>query len=387
MYLYPKIVRKGPNLGQLDIAVRKPNADAPAEEVVMVYIESGEAKIATSDQPQTSDVKWKFQYSVGPAISVAIEFDLAWVQRSDYTFVPITVGDPWIFRVYSGQLLAQVGQSTMPIVLDTGNITYVSSTRGWKNVLYPTQDQGIVVGYIKDGSVWYVNYCEGPDGNKFWSTPQQVPNTDGASAVSLYRTADFRVGFLVQQGTNIRNIVTTRTWAGLGTEPHYLSVGNFQASINWIQLTYKQGYHAENIVITSPTVNLAFGSLTQTTNAFRNPFNTDTFTVEVDVLYPLVNLDPTDFVLVDGRNRTFKVLGVTAITNIQGHYGQHLILTAEDFNNARDGMKVRFKGGGTTRGTVGQVYPQFESELFMPVGLNPTVQNPPQVVRIINVEG
>lgn len=387
MYLYPKTVRKGPNLGQIDIAVRKPSAYAPPEEVVMVYIESGEAKIATSNQPQTSNVKWKFEYSVGPAISVAIEFDLLWVQKEDYTFVPITIGDPWIFRVYAGQLLAQVGQSTMPIVLDTGNITFVSSTRGWKNALYPTQDQGIVVGYIKNNSVWYVNYCENADGSKFWSAPQQIPNTEGASAVSVYRTADFRVGFLVQQGTNIRNIVTKRTWAGLGTEPQYLSVGNFEISVNYIELNFKQGYSEDSISVGLPTFNVAFGNTQDLTNAFRNPFNTDAFTVEVDVKYPLANIDPTDFLLVDGRNRTFKVLSVTAITNIQGYYSQHLILTAEDFNNARDGMKVRFKGGGTTRGTVGQVYPQFESELFMPVGLNPIVQDPPQVVNIINVEG
>lgn len=387
MYLYPKTVRKGPNLGQIDIAVRKPSAYAPPEEVVMVYIESGEAKIATSNQPQTSNVKWKFEYSVGPASSVAIEFDLLWVQKEDYTFVPITVGDPWIFRVYASQLLAQVGQSTMPIVLDTGNITFVSSTRGWKNVLYPTQDQGIVVGYIKDNSVWYVNYCENADGSKSWSTPQQIPNTEGATAVSLYRTADFRVGFLVQQGTNIRNIVTKRTWAGLGTEPQYLSVGNFEISVNYIELNVKQGYSEDSISVGLPTFNVAFGNTQDLTNVFRNPFNTDAFTVEVDVKYPLVNIDPSDFLLVDGRDRTFKVLSVTAIANIQGYYSQHLILTAEDFNNARDGMKVRFKGGGTTRGTVGQVYPPFESELFMPVGLNPIELNPPQVVSIINVEG
>ena len=220
MFLYPKTIRTGANLGALDVAMLREKPDMPPSEYHLVYIEDGVAKIGVSNY--ASPDKFEYQSTINPAIAVAIEYDGNWIRLENKKFTLITDPSPWIFYVTpSGELTAQQLTS---LVLATG-VIQVTAIRGWKNVVMPEVDQGLICAYIKtDNKVYYRNYARQLDDTFQWEIEREITQfAPPVQNVALFRTNDYRTGFIVESNGIISWALTARAWAGMAITPENIS--------------------------------------------------------------------------------------------------------------------------------------------------------------------
>lgn len=230
-------VRQGPNLGAMDLGLRRENHLKAPDMVYMIYIMEGIAKAARQPYLDSIEKKgaWEYLFDIGPAVDVAIEFDGYWMPASKdaeicfdspANWTKVTAGEPWYFRVLAdGSLTAQQGATGDSITLAPTGVTKVSAVRGWKSVATGSLDQGLIVAYIKDGTVCYRNYAEQADGNLLWESEKTVPEL-GTAVVNLavFRTNDYRSGIIAEDAGTLKWVITSRNWAGMATPPERLEV-------------------------------------------------------------------------------------------------------------------------------------------------------------------
>ena len=185
-YLQPRTIRTGNSLGPLDICIRREDVNADPTEIVMFYIEDGTAKVATLPYVHTPDEEFTYQYSIGPAVDVACDFDGRWYRITDRTgiyfdtsiiWALVTFGEPYFARVLNdGSLVIQQGNDPLTsVTLAADNVTKVSCLRGWKNTYLWNHDQGIIVAYIRNGAVCYRNYAQQPpDQPALWELERTI---------------------------------------------------------------------------------------------------------------------------------------------------------------------------------------------------------------------
>lgn len=381
MYLYPKNVRSGEELGDIDIAIRRPDMTQGVTEGLMVYIESGIAKVAGTKRPNTSTAPWIYLYDAGPAEDVAIEFDLEWVKHHDGKYRPITIGEPWIFRVHRGQLLAQKGETTTPLILDTGNITKVDAVRGWYNLQRPWEDHGVVVGYVKDGEVWAIQYSLKESGFKTWGTPYRLTNLSNVVELSLYRTNDYRVGVVATTASGeIFNTVSERNWAGAGAFSETLYVA--RATLSKVDLAYLEytdvETEEEETLQVAANARHIWSLSTSDVLDVRDPYNDGQDIIVLHVSSYMEGLQNTSFTVEDSIG--FRL--VPSAVEIRGRrvQGYEVRLTVTGLSNMQGEVKVTYDGTSGTN-ALGYLFKPFEVT-FTPVGLIPIPG--PEVVEIVN---
>lgn len=173
--------------------------------------------------------------------SVAIEFDGFWDR--DYNtrrFNFVTDEYPWLFYVQGGNLYAQHWQDD-PLLLAT-SVTKCAAIRGWVPVAGDTtNDQGLVIAYLKtDGKMYYRSYCIQTGGLKDWEIQREVtPLGDTIDDLALFRTSDFRLGFIAEKSGNVHWTMTERNYAGMSYWPELLT-GKFNGftAIDLIEIDY-----------------------------------------------------------------------------------------------------------------------------------------------------
>ena len=163
-------------------------------------MDNGIVRTAIREYPDKLKERWKDQFVLGEGSSVAIAFNGDWESyRKNWNLV--TGEKPWIFWVDNSNVLWRQhwDDETTKAELATG-VVYVRAIRAWKNRVFPLQDQGIVVGYIKtDGTVCYRNYCYQADGNYAWEYEKNVSDfTGSALSLNLFITNDYRMGFVIE---------------------------------------------------------------------------------------------------------------------------------------------------------------------------------------------
>src|SRR5690554_6876125 len=106
-------------------------------------------------------------------------------------------------------LYAQQWKSS-PVLLAEG-VSKIAAIRGWKNTYMWNHDQGIIVAYIKSGQIYYRNYCQQPpDQPALWEIERQVDLPTPAQNIALFRTNDYRTGFICESEGQIHWAITTR---------------------------------------------------------------------------------------------------------------------------------------------------------------------------------
>ncbi len=295
--LNPRTIRQGPDLGRLDLAVRREDPNQYASELVMIYIEDGWAKVATLDAiPKVSEPDaWDWQATLAEAVDVAVEFDGRWeriVNRAGIwwgastRFVKVSVGDPWLFWVTpGGNLMARHGLDGATITLSEGDVTRVAALRGWKNIRFGDRDHGLVAAFIKDGHVRYRSYAEQADTSVIWEPVREVPGLDTtehpAGHVSLFCTNDYRVGVLAEIAGQLHWAITHRNWAGMGIDDERIGARLRGYQLQLHQVEHIAGYTADTIgsSITGYELSLLWAGETTMTHGENLP-STDTVTGE-----------------------------------------------------------------------------------------------------------
>ncbi len=378
-----------PGLGPLAVAIRREDRLKGPQKIYLVYVENGVAHLAVSDYLKSIEQvnEWEYLYPIGPATGVAIEFDGRWQRTSPEAEVCfdspalwtlVSFGEPYIFRILpGGSLVVQQGQGPTYELAPSG-VTKVAALRGWKNTYLWNHDQGLICAYIRNGDVRYRNYAQQPpDLPAIWEQERIVTELPSpAQNVALFRTNDYRVGFLCESNGEIHWAVTGRNWAVMALEPHTITAG-IDVAVDLIPITYADIYHEHTITAgISLDVALLWGAAY---NSFKSAENDGDTTIIACAEHFLTNLTPGDFEVRDTTNALFSVTAVTYTDD-----PCIIELTVESLNFSTPGdLTLKFLGSGTTKGEAGQDVDPFEIT-FTPEGLEYVDVDPPEVEAMWN---
>lgn len=382
------------NLGAIDVAYRREDRLRAPDKIFLIYIEGGQAHVASIDYLKSIEEvnEWQYEYTIGPAVDVAIEFDGRWERASKDAEVcfdapaqwtHVTMGDPYIFRVLpDGSLMVQQGQGE-PVLLAEG-VTKVAALRGWKNVYRWNHDHGLICAYIREGAVYYRTYAnQGTEQNPLppvWEQERLVDTLPTPAVnIGLFRTNDFRVGFLCESNGEIHWTVTDRNWAGMAIRDHTIRARGTGLYVALLNVTYEQGYNPDHTIVATGGIDVVALLWAMPDNSFKSAENDGNFTVIAYCEHGLTNLTAADFEVRDTAAALFSVLSIQA-----GQEPCEIILTTDDLGFSTPGnLTLKFLGSGATKGEAGQDVDPFEIT-FTPTGIDYVEVDPPEVEAIWN---
>lgn len=235
-------IQEGELLTDVDVTVSRPSAITLPATAYALAINNGLAQVKSKPLPYDDQYPWEDEFDVATGVtSVAIEFDGYWDR--DYNtgrFNFVTEEHPWMFYVQAGNLYMQYWQDT-PELLVAG-VAKCAAVRGWVPANGATHnDQGLIIAYLKaDGKMYYRSYAMQENGIKGWEGEREVtPLGSGIYDLALFRTNDFRVGFLAEVDGNISWTLSERNWAGMSlpAERFSISIGETSAELSLFEIT------------------------------------------------------------------------------------------------------------------------------------------------------
>ena len=361
-FLQPRTIRTGDSLGPLDICIRREDVNSDPTEIVMAYIENGVAKVATLPYVHKPDEEFTYKYTIGPAVDVACDFDGRWHRITDRTGIYFdtsvrwaltTFGEPYIATVRAdGSLYVQQGESGQSLQLAADNVSKVAALRAWKNVMLYNHDQGLIVAYIRNGEVCYRNYCQQPDGQStIWETEKTVTELPSpAQHISLFRTNDYRMGFMTESNGQMYWAITARDWSGMAVPPEKIAVSITDYDVDLLPIKHKDAYApAENIAasIQDYEANLCPNIYPQLVSVYNPAEDAETIILEFDMGIENHIGQQAAFTLTDTGSNTFTVLSTA-----QGATANLLVLTVAPFTLHSGDITVDYSD---TLGTLGAV--------------------------------
>jgi hypothetical protein len=295
-------IQEGENVEAVDVTVSRPETEADPSEVYAICLDSGVASVKSKPLPYDELVPWisEFQVSSGVA-DTAIEFNGYWKYNFDENrFNFITEEYPWIFYIVSGTLKAQYWQDE-PITLST-DVSVIAAIRGWVPANGETSnDQGLIVAYIKtDGHVYYRNYCIQEDEQVLWESEKQITAFTGTvSNLSLFRTNDFRIGFIAEISGELYWVVTERNYAGMSVPPDTFVPGlsGMTGTFDFKRITYHEVYSPDDTFIGTQKnycmMNMGYGGTTvlDTAVTVTSAMRTGDYTFYIEFSHDISPLD------------------------------------------------------------------------------------------------
>ena len=231
-----------------DVTFRQMEGDENVAVAYAICLHDGEASVYQREMPANMDAKWEYVWKLGVASDVAIEYDGIWEVNASYQwYILRTEQVPYIFFVQNGNLYVQHWRDEETRVLLATNVSQLSACKGWQNSIDRELDQGLIIGYIRSGEVYYRSFCQQEDGSYSWEAERKVTTLGtGNSTLSVIRTNDFRVGFLTQNGNNILLTLTHRNYAGMSVRPETLHTAS-RARFYFESLRERRGYERETL--------------------------------------------------------------------------------------------------------------------------------------------
>ncbi|MDO5390272.1 MAG: hypothetical protein Q4F24_04150 [Eubacteriales bacterium] len=199
-----------------DITMRQLLESNGPDQIWIVGLEDGKMLVSKRaySESYNSNPEWEGVYTPGKAKDVAIEFDGTWVLRDkDEKFTIETEDQPWFFWVdEEDKLIAQRGEDEdTRLELDT-EVSQVSACRGYSSNLYPEQDQGLVVLYVKGEKPYYRQYVYDVGLKAKRWLDAEILMDEKVEFARVHRLNDYRLGF--ELTTESRNLwmYTARTY-------------------------------------------------------------------------------------------------------------------------------------------------------------------------------
>lgn len=230
-----------------DVALRQKINSSEPDYVYAVCIDAGVAKIYGRKLPAEYEQTWSYLWTVGAAVDVAIEYNGTWQLTGDKNFFNLVTEElPWILWIDTGgNLYAQHwNDATTKAQLATG-VSAVSVCRGWQSTIDSTQDQGLIVGYLKSAAAYYRAYCWETTGNNAWETEHSLDGLGtGLLTLQVFRTNDYRIGFVAEGASTIKWELSDRIYAGMAFRPETVNAQLQEVIFQLIPIktsTYDQG--------------------------------------------------------------------------------------------------------------------------------------------------
>ncbi len=247
-YLAQRVIDFGTDIR--DISVRQLPSDTSPSEIWAIGIENNEAVVRRRSYNDNTTSSYEPMFAVGEAIEAAIEFDGNWVLRQGATVYTLETEEvPYVFTVDTlGNLYVQHGgDEASRLLLDTG-VSKISACRGYKSHVRPEEDQGLVVAYIKNSTIYYRAYrYEAATGVYFWDYAKGLQELGEATFVNVHRLNDYRVGIASTTLTGNMWAISDRTYVSQASKPEYYSIGTVSStaicsmipSVDTSELTYE----------------------------------------------------------------------------------------------------------------------------------------------------
>jgi len=215
-------IHKGisPNFG--DVAVRQLEGEKSPSLAYAICIDNGIANVYKRDFPTDLEKPWIKQWELGSAKEVAIEYNGIWTLDSKKKWYYLKTEEyPYVFYTdNSNTLWVQYWNYTATKFQLATGVSQISACRAWQSSDDLNLNQGLVIGYLKGGIVYYRAFCTGQDGVSLWETEREVTTLGtGNTSLCVFRTNDFRVGFITENCGEICYTLSKRTYAGQSVRP------------------------------------------------------------------------------------------------------------------------------------------------------------------------
>lgn len=210
-----------------DITMRQLLESNGPDQIWCAGIEDGKLLVSRREYQDdgTAPIKWEGVYTPGEALDAAIEFDGTWVLRTGAEKFTIETDDePWLFWISDAAkrtLYAQHGSDESTRFVMEEGVNSVHACKGYSSEMYPEQDQGLVVVYVKtDETVWYRQYTLNTEsGKKVWSNPVRIATSESWKEANVHRLNDYRLSFELSNEKHNVWMITGRTYVGQSVYP------------------------------------------------------------------------------------------------------------------------------------------------------------------------
>ena len=218
-----------------DVAVRQAAGDPDLSLAYAICLDDGIAKVYKRKFPAGLEYPWEYQWTLGAATDVAIEFNGIWKMNAEKEWYYLQTEEyPYIFYVRNGNLYVQVWRNNDNATLLATDVSQISACKGWQSSVEQDLDQGLIIGYLKSGSVYYRALCCQDNGSYVWEAEHEVSALGtGNTTLSVIRTNDFRIGFLTQNSGRMLLALTHRNYAGMSVRPETVHVNTSNVRM-WI---------------------------------------------------------------------------------------------------------------------------------------------------------
>ena len=216
-----------------DLTIKQTSINSSPEEIWLIGIDRGEAFIRKrSYSDQNTNVGFEPVSSLGKALDAAIEFDGSWVLRTGAEKFTIETDDqPWIFWIsdeITRTLYAQKGDDETTRFVVAEGVKSVHACKGYSSEMYPEQDQGLVLLYVKtNGSVFYRQYTLNTEiKTKIWSNETEIGKGTEWLEANVHRLNDYRLSFELTSASENLWMITERLYVGQSVYPENANFNN-----------------------------------------------------------------------------------------------------------------------------------------------------------------
>jgi hypothetical protein len=213
--------------GACDVTLRQLKGEETPSNAYAIFINNGIAKLYQRRIPANIDNPWVHLWTLGAAKTVAIEFDGHWRLEPQKRWYVLETHDlPYIFWTDpADNLYAQKWQDESTRMLLAVNVLQISACRGWRSIFEGDHDQGLIIGYIKSGNVLYRSLCQQETGEQLWENEWGVAElSSGNTSICVFRTNDYRVGFITENNGQMKWILSQRNYVGMAARPESINV-------------------------------------------------------------------------------------------------------------------------------------------------------------------
>ncbi|MDD4688505.1 MAG: Ig-like domain-containing protein [Eubacteriales bacterium] len=223
-----------------DVAIRQLPGEIKPSLAYAACIDNGIGNIYSRKMPAFAEQEWTFVWSLGSVNDIAIEFDGKWKINPRFRYYELFTEEvPYIFFTDSTDTLyVQKWDDESTRILLAESASHLSVCRGWQSTLDTGIDQGLIIGYIRDGKVFYRSYCQQSTGQYIWEPENEVTELgSGNSTLCVFRTNDFRVGFLTENNGEMKYVLSYRTYAGQSMPAENAKVNIVDAQLLFMDAT------------------------------------------------------------------------------------------------------------------------------------------------------
>lgn len=225
-----------------DIAICQLPGETSPSSIYAVGIDDDDvARVRFRAYSENAAIVWEPAFSLTTAKKAAIEFDGNFVRHTGDAYYTLECQEqPHVFWTdMDDDLYVQIGPDESTRLKLASNVSQIAAVRGFKSELYPDQDQGLIVAYIINGSVFYRNYCRQADGSYIWEYEREIPQL-GSDNVNLqiHRLNDYRTGFVTSGPTGHKWVISSRTYVGAAFPAEYVQM-NIETAVS--MAVYKVG--------------------------------------------------------------------------------------------------------------------------------------------------